>query len=36
MKVAGQVGAMDVGYKTNNLDMSKMKFLYLLGAVGYL
>jgi NADH dehydrogenase (ubiquinone) Fe-S protein 1 len=31
-RVAGQVGAMDVGYKTNNLDMSKMKFLYLLGA----
>ena len=33
LQVASQVGAMDIGYKTNKLNLSNVKFLYLLGAV---
>lgn len=32
-RVASQVGALDVGYKGGIGDLSRIKFLYLLGAV---
>ena len=32
-RVASQVGALDVGYRAGIGDLSKIKFLYLLGAV---
>lgn len=33
-QVAGQVGALDVGYKAGVGDLSGVRLLYLLGAVG--
>ena len=34
-RVASQVGALDVGYRAGVGDLSKVKFLYLLGTVSY-
>lgn len=33
-QVAGQVGALDIGYKAGVGDLSGVRLLYLLGAVG--